>query len=122
MNIIRHLSGRLQAAERELEAMAYERVDQRLARRLIDLAQRFGITTPRGTLIQARLTQQGLAEMIGTTRETLAHTLSAFRRRGLLDMTRHQVTTHDAERLAEVAAGGTARGDDDDSEGVSRAS
>lgn len=122
VNIIRHLSGRLQAAERELEAMAYERVDQRLARRLIDLAQRFGITTPRGTLIQARLTQQELAEMIGTTRETLAHTLSDFRRRGLLDMTRHQVTIHDAERLAEVAEGGTARGGDDDEEGVSRAS
>ncbi len=31
VNIIRHLSRRLQAAERELEAMAYQRVDQRLA-------------------------------------------------------------------------------------------
>jgi CRP/FNR family transcriptional regulator, cyclic AMP receptor protein len=105
VNIIRHLSRRLQAAERELEAMAYQRVDQRLARKLQDLALRFGIVTERGTLIQARLTQQELAEMIGTTRETLAHTLGDFRRRGLLDTVRQQVLIRDAERLADVADG-----------------
>jgi CRP-like cAMP-binding protein len=105
VNIIRHLSRRLQSAERELEAMAYQRVDQRLARRLIDLAGRFGVRTPGGTLIQADLTQQELAEMIGTTRETLAHTLGDFRRRGLLDTEHHRVLIRDAEQLAEVAEG-----------------
>jgi CRP-like cAMP-binding protein len=103
LNIIQHLSRRLDAAERELEAMAYQRVDQRLARRLIDLGQRFGVRTARGTLIQARLTQQELAEMIGTTRETLAHTLGDFRRAGLIDTVRHQVVIRDAQRLAGIA-------------------
>ena len=106
VNIITFLSSRLREAERELEAMAYQRVGQRLARKLIDLAQRFGVETVRGTLIQARLTQQELAEMIGTTRETLAHTLSDFRRRDLLDTAHHQVVIRDAERLAEVAHAG----------------
>ena len=109
VNIIRHLSRRLQSAERELEAMAYQRVGQRLARKLIDLGQRFGVETVRGTLIQARLTQQELAEMIGTTRETLAHTLSDFRRRDLLDTAHHQVVIRDAERLAELAEDGEER-------------
>ena len=40
--------------------------------------------------------------MIGTTRETLAHTLSDFRRRDLLDTEQHQVLIRDAERLAPV--------------------
>ncbi len=105
LNIIRHLSGRLQSAERELEAMAYQRVDQRLARKLLDLAQRFGVSTARGTVIQARLTQQELAEMIGTTRETLAHTLGDFRRSGLLEASRNNVVIRNAERLAEIAEG-----------------
>lgn len=105
VNVIRHLSRRLQAAERELEAMAYQRVDQRLARKLLDLARRFGVASLRGTLIGARLTQQELAEMIGTTRETLAHTLADFRRRGLLDTQHHQVVIRDAERLALIAEG-----------------
>lgn len=103
INIIRHLSGRLEAAERELKAMAYQRVDQRLARRLLDLATRFGVETDRGTLIRARLTQQELAELVGTTRETLAHTLSDLRHRGILDTEHHQVVIRDAERLAEIA-------------------
>jgi CRP-like cAMP-binding protein len=106
VNIITFLSGRLREAERELEAMAYQRVGQRLARKLIELGQRFGVQTARGTLIEARLTQQELAEMIGTTRETLAHTLSDFRRRDLLDTAHHQVVIRDAERLAELAEEG----------------
>ncbi len=106
VNIISYLSSRLREAERELEAMAYQRVGQRLARKLIDLAGRFGVETVRGTLIQARLTQQELAEMIGTTRETLAHTLGDFRRRGLLDTAHHEVVIRDADRLCEVAEGG----------------
>ena len=109
VNIITYLSNRLREAERELEAMAYQRVGQRLARKLVDLAQRFGIETVRGTLIQARLTQQELADMIGTTRETLAHTLSDFRRRGLVDMSRHEVLVRDAERLVDVAEGEESR-------------
>ena len=104
VNVIRHLSRRLQVAERELEAMAYQRVGQRLAHRLVDLSQRFGVKTVRGTLIEARLTQQELADMIGTTRETLAHTLADFRRRGMLDTVAHQVVIRDAERLAKFAA------------------
>ncbi len=104
INIIRHLSGRLAAAERELAVMAYSRVDQRVARKLVDLAQRFGVSTPRGTIIQARLTQQELAEMVGTTRETLAHTLTDFRNAGVLDTEHHQVVIRDAERLAQVAS------------------
>lgn len=106
VNIIDYLSRRLQEAERELESMAYQRVGQRLARKLIDLAGRFGV--PRGgagTVIAERLTQQELAEMIGTTRETLAHTLGDFRRRGLLDTVDHEVVIRDAERLAEIAGG-----------------
>jgi CRP/FNR family transcriptional regulator len=65
------------------------------------------VRTERGTVIQANLTQQELAEMVGTTRETLAHTLGDFRRRGLLDTAQHRVVIRDAVRLAEVA------GDDD---------
>jgi CRP/FNR family transcriptional regulator, cyclic AMP receptor protein len=105
VNIITHLSRRLQSAERDLEAMAYQRVDQRVARRLVDLAERFGVRMKGGTVIGARLTQQELAEMVGTTRETLAHTMSDFRRRGLLSTSHQHVVIRDAERLTDLAEG-----------------
>ena len=105
VNIITFLSRRLQEAERELESMAYQSVGQRLARKLIELGHRFGAKSERGTMIEARLTQQELADMIGTTRETLAHTISDFRRRGLLATDRQRVVIRDAERLLGVAKG-----------------
>jgi CRP/FNR family transcriptional regulator, cyclic AMP receptor protein len=105
VNVISHLASRLHEAERELEAMAYRRVNQRLARKLIDLGQRFGVASVRGTLIQARLTQQELADMIGTTRETLAHTITEFRRAGLVSTERQRVVIRDAERLLAMAEG-----------------
>ena len=105
VNVISHLASRLQEAERELESMAYQRVGQRLARKLIDLGQRFGVKTVRGTLIEARLTQQELADMIGTTRETLAHTIGEFRRQGLLTTDHQRVVIKNAERLLEMAEG-----------------
>ena len=105
VNIISYLSRRLRDAEAELESRASQRVGQRLARKLLDLSNRFGVKTSRGTLIEARLTQQELAEMIGTTRETLAHTLSDFRARGLLDTEKHRVLIRDAEQLMDIAEG-----------------
>ena len=106
LNIIGHLADRLREAERELESMAFESVAQRFARRLLDLADRYGDPASDGrTLIRQRFTQQELAEMVGTTRETLAHVLADFRRRGLLETAHHQLTIRDGTRLAEVAAG-----------------
>ena len=43
--------------------------------------------------------------MIGTTRETLAHTIGDFRRRGLITTDQQRVVIRDAERLLEVAEG-----------------
>mgnify|MGYP001825870395 FL=1 len=105
VNIISYLSRRLRDAEAELESMAYQRVGQRLARKLLDLSNRFGVKTSRGTLIEARSTQQELAEMIGTTRETLAHTLADFRARGLLDTEKHRVLIRETEQLMDIAEG-----------------
>jgi hypothetical protein len=44
--------------------------------------------------------------MIGTTRETLAHTIGQFRRQGLLITDRQHVVIQNAERLLEMAEGG----------------
>lgn len=104
LNIIGYLSRRLAQAERELESMAYQPVEQRLARKLVDLADRYGIPAGDGDVaIRERFTQQELAEMVGTTRETLAHTLADFRRRGLVDTADHEVTIRDTARLAGIA-------------------
>jgi len=105
VNIIRYLSGRLAASEREREVMAFRSVEQRLAARLVELSERFGQPTEGGTAIDARLTQQELADMIGTSRETLATTVASLRERGLLEMHNQRVVILDVPRVRELAEG-----------------
>ncbi|HSM38511.1 MAG TPA: Crp/Fnr family transcriptional regulator [Candidatus Limnocylindrales bacterium] len=99
LNIIRYLAERLAVSEREREIMAFRTVEQRLAARLLELAQRFGITSEQGVEIDARLTQQELADMIGTSRETLALTISSLRERHILEMRQQRVVITDPEGL-----------------------
>src|SRR5919109_838841 len=103
LNMIRYLSDRLAVSEREREVMAFRSVEQRLAARLLELAERFGKSSEDGVAIDARLTQQELADMIGTSRETLATTVSSLRERGILDMEHQRVVVRDLERLREVS-------------------
>jgi CRP-like cAMP-binding protein len=103
VNIIRYLSGRLAASEREREVMAFRSVEQRLAARLLELAERFGQPQDGGTAIDARLTQQELADMIGTSRETLATTIAALREQRVLEMHNQRIVIFDLDRLRELA-------------------
>lgn len=105
VNIIRYLSGRLAASEREREVMAFRSVEQRLAARLLELAERFGQPEDGGTAIDVRLTQQELADMIGTSRETLATTVASLRERRVIDMHNQRVVILDLPRVRELAEG-----------------
>jgi CRP-like cAMP-binding protein len=102
LNMIRYLSERLAASERERELMAFRSVEQRLAARLVELSERFGQPDADGVAIDARLTQQELADMIGTSRETLATTVSSLRERGVLEMQNQRVVIRDVARLREL--------------------
>ncbi|MEO8247446.1 MAG: Crp/Fnr family transcriptional regulator, partial [Chloroflexota bacterium] len=88
---------------REREVMAFRSVEQRLAARLIELVERFGQPAERGTAIDARLTQQELADMIGTSRETLATTVAALREQGVIEMHNQRVVVLDLERVRDLA-------------------
>lgn len=104
INIIRHLAQRLEEAEQQLEDLAYRPVDQRLAAKLTELAQRFGTRTESGILIGVELTQQALAETIGTSRETLATALGRLRNRGIVAKQGRQIVVCDADALRSLAA------------------
>ena len=103
LNMIRYLSDRLAVSDREREVMAFRSVEQRLVARLLELAERFGRAADGGMAIDARLTQQELADMIGTSRETLATTISSLRERGILDMQNQRVVIRDLEELRELS-------------------
>jgi CRP/FNR family transcriptional regulator len=84
LNFIRLLSKRLATVERGLAESSHTWSYHRLARVLLQLSEKYGEEVPAGTLINLRLTHEDLANLIGTSRETVTTQLNKFTRVGLL--------------------------------------
>ena len=65
---------------------------RRVARTIVDLAEQEGVSTDEGIFVAKRPTQQELASMVGTTRETVSRVLSELNRRGLITMSGRSIT------------------------------
>jgi CRP/FNR family cyclic AMP-dependent transcriptional regulator len=93
------LSERLRAANRLIAATTSQDIRSRLASLLLNLMSNFGEPVPTGSRIALRLTNQEMANMIGTTRETVNRTLNRFWDERLIDMRTSHVIVVDAEKL-----------------------
>jgi len=91
LSILREMSARLRRADEIIGSLALLDVYGRVARLLRELADRDGEETDDGVLIRERPTQQDIAAMVGTSRETVSRALSDFARRGFLVMTGKQI-------------------------------
>jgi CRP-like cAMP-binding protein len=85
--------------EDRLASMLFRNVEARLAEFLVKAAARWGIPEPRGVLIAAPFTHQEMANMIGSTRETVTLTLGDLRRKGVIEIDRRRVVVLDKEAL-----------------------
>jgi CRP/FNR family transcriptional regulator len=84
MNFIRLLSERLAKVEKEYAGFGHTWSYHRLAKILLRLAEEHGVKTPNGATLALRLTHEELANLIGTTRETVTTQMGRFRRMGLI--------------------------------------
>ncbi|HJL40962.1 MAG TPA: Crp/Fnr family transcriptional regulator [Myxococcales bacterium LLY-WYZ-16_1] len=86
LNVMAELSRRLRRADEIIGNLATLDVYGRVAHIMIDLAKKDGVETEEGILIKEKPTQQDIASMIGTSRETVSRVLSEFQRRGFVEM------------------------------------
>ena len=93
------LSERLRAANKLISATTSQDIRSRLASLLINLSTNFGEPVEMGTRITLRLTNQEMANMIGTTRETVNRTLNRFWDERLIDMRTAHVVVVESEKL-----------------------
>jgi CRP/FNR family transcriptional regulator len=86
-----------------MQILAGERVERRMAHILYKLATRVGRSDPGGTLITIPLSRQDLADMSCTTLETAIRTVSRFQKEGLI-LTRKggYILVTDLEKLREL--------------------
>jgi CRP-like cAMP-binding protein len=96
-NICAILAKQLQELQEHYHEMCVERVERRLARTLIRLANKFG--TPLDEGIEVSISRQELAQMIGTTLFTVSRTISKWGDLGLVVPRRAAVLILNLERL-----------------------
>jgi CRP-like cAMP-binding protein len=84
LNFVPLLSGRLMKVERELGDFSHTWSYNRLAKVLLQLSKEHGVETPQGTRIELRQAHEDLANLIGTTRETVTTQLNKFQCMGFL--------------------------------------
>jgi CRP/FNR family cyclic AMP-dependent transcriptional regulator len=80
---ISHLLGRIDRIEEEFVDQIFSSSEKRLARILLMLAG-FGLDSKSDPAI-LNVSQETLAEMVGTTRSRISHFMNRFRRMGLID-------------------------------------
>ncbi len=85
--------------ENKVETLVFRDVTSKLAELLLELADEYGVEDSRGTLIALKITHQELANLIGSTRETVSLTLSQFKRKHLLTTEGRKVIVTDTESL-----------------------
>jgi CRP/FNR family cyclic AMP-dependent transcriptional regulator len=89
--ILAEMSRRLRHADEVIGNLALLDVYARVARVIRELALKQGEQVDGGILIRERPTQQEIAGLVGTSRETVSRALSEFTRRGLLEVEGKQV-------------------------------
>jgi len=101
--ILRVVIARLRDADRQqVEFAAYQTVT-RVARRLVELAERYGEQSGGGIKITLPISQEELAGWAGASREAITKALHDLRAVGLIETSRRHITVLDAEQLGQMA-------------------
>jgi CRP-like cAMP-binding protein len=102
-SMTRLMVARRRELETKVEALVFRDVTSKLAELLIKLAGEYGVDDARGTLVALKITHQEMANLIGSTRETVSLTLSQFKRKGLIHIDGRKVILADPEGLKALA-------------------
>ena len=97
------LAQRRREVESKIENLVFKDVNSKLAELLLRLATEYGVDDSRGTLVALKITHQEMANLIGSTRETVSLTLSQFKRKGLIQTEGRKVILADPEGLKALA-------------------
>lgn len=104
LQIMGEMSRRLRQTDEKIQDLTLLDVYGRVARALLRLAKGEGVPGPHGGLvIERRPTHQELADMIGTSRETVTRVLSDLSRRGAISMVGRRISINaDMEKLKKL--------------------
>lgn len=92
LNIIDLLSYRLRSLGKTFEGLTTHDVTQRVTALLMQLGERYGQPSGEGVAIEINITHQEMADMIGTTRQSVTSVLSGLKRAGMIEMHKRRMS------------------------------
>jgi len=98
LKLLRVLVSRLRRADEKIGGLVLLDVNGRVAQLLLDLAEESG-----GPRITRRLTHHTIAQMIGSSRETVSRAMRELVERGTIDVSRREITIKRPEALRTMA-------------------
>ena len=96
---LHQLAERLRRTNEVVGDLVFSDVPGRVAKALIDLAERFGRQADDGIHVSHDLTQEELAQLVGASRETVNKALADFASRGWLRLEPRGVVVYEPDRL-----------------------
>lgn len=99
-NLLNRVGNRLMRTERRLEGLIFKDARQRIVDFLLDTAHRRGRRVGYETHFKHNLTQQDIANLTGTSRQTVTSVLNDLRKENLIYFTRKSMLIRDLEKLS----------------------
>jgi len=97
------LSSRLRILGEVLVNLVSDDVNTRIAKLILRLSARYGRRVGREIYLAIPLTHQEIADMVGTSRQTVTSALSALKRQGVLSIDNHRIHIESEELLNEIS-------------------
>ena len=101
LQLIKYLNKRLVEAHMKIRNLALYDTYERTAQALVKLAEDYGKKSSKGVNLGINISRQELANIVGTTRETVIRALTAFKKERLIGIEKNTITIIDLESLKE---------------------
>jgi CRP-like cAMP-binding protein len=89
--IVQVLCSRLRQVWAQVQELSYSTADDRIKAGILQLSRKHGVQDARGIIIDLKITHQELAELVGTSRETVTRTLARLQKRGILSLENRRI-------------------------------
>ena len=99
LKLLREMSNRLRRAQQNVRDLALKDSSARVAGLLIFLAEKYGKKRKDKVILDISLTQQELASMIGSSRETVSRVLGQFESEDLIKTSRKKIIIYKKDKI-----------------------
>jgi len=97
--IIQVLCARLRHVWAQIQSLSYSTAEARIRGEIRQLGLRHGVADSRGIIIDLKVTHQEIAEMVGTSRETVTRTLARLQKDGIIKLENRRIILLDPRAL-----------------------